>query len=138
MDDGTALAEALLGTARVLGARGDRNRRRGGGEGGDGRWCGRLSGRATRAFEVHDRVEVVVRDPASFGRPTRLVWRKRRWRAGTGAAPAGPGPRRSSISAPRWCRRCGMMACRHELARPVTGVTGLFGVCWWPVMNAVV
>lgn len=30
--------------------------------------------------EAHDRLDVEVRDLACFGRPVRLVWRKRRWR----------------------------------------------------------
>lgn len=30
--------------------------------------------------ETHDRMPVEIRDLACFGRPARLVWRKRRWR----------------------------------------------------------
>jgi transposase len=30
--------------------------------------------------EAHDRLEIEIRDLACFGRPARLVWRKRRWR----------------------------------------------------------
>ncbi|MDQ6836839.1 MAG: transposase family protein, partial [Actinomycetota bacterium] len=30
--------------------------------------------------EPHERMDVEVRDLACFGRPVRLVWRKRRWR----------------------------------------------------------
>jgi transposase len=79
MDDGIGLAEALLGlngfrvlavtetpgevvieietTTQVVGCRA----------------CG------TRAV-AHERMTVEVRDLACFGRPARLVWRKRRWR----------------------------------------------------------
>jgi transposase len=38
--------------------------------------CARCGVRA----EAHDRMEVYVRDLPCFGRPARLVWRKRRWR----------------------------------------------------------
>lgn len=34
--------------------------------------------------EVDERMDVEVRDLACFGRPTRLVWRKRRWRCSDG------------------------------------------------------
>ncbi len=37
------------------------------------------SGCGVRA-EAQDRADVEVRDLACFGRPVRLVWRKRRWR----------------------------------------------------------
>ena len=79
MSDGTGLVEVLLGldgfrvlnvlesddelvitietTARVAG-------------------CSSCGVRA----EAHDRVHVEIRDLACFGRPSRLVWRKRRWR----------------------------------------------------------
>lgn len=39
-------------------------------------WCVACGVRA----EVHDRNPVPVRDLPCFGRPARLVWRKRRWR----------------------------------------------------------
>jgi transposase len=38
--------------------------------------CGSCGTRAV----AHDRVPIAVRDLACFGRPARLVWRKRRWR----------------------------------------------------------
>lgn len=38
--------------------------------------CGSCGTRA----EAHDRMTVEIRDLACFGRPARLVWRKRRWR----------------------------------------------------------
>src|SRR5688500_12547793 len=37
------------------------------------------SGCGMRA-ESQDRIEVAIRDLSCFGRPARLVWRKRRWR----------------------------------------------------------
>jgi transposase len=141
VSDGTGLAEALLGlpgfrvlevvettaevvvrietTATFMGCAG----------------CG------TRA-QVHDRVEVAVRDLPCFGRPARLIWRKRRWRC-----------REPLCDRKTWTetsqhldaqvvltRRAGAEACRQvgELARPVSTVADEFGVCWWTVMNAVI
>ncbi|MGE0793947.1 MAG: transposase family protein [Acidimicrobiia bacterium] len=141
MNDGTGLAEALLGlpgfrvlevtetdvevivtietTATVVGCSG----------------CG------VRA-EAQDRVPVDVRDLSCFGRPARLRWIKRRWRC-----------RESLCEHKTWTeqaehldaqvvltRRAGAEACRQvgELARPVSKVAEEFGVCWWTVMNAVV
>ncbi|MBA3844943.1 MAG: ISL3 family transposase [Actinobacteria bacterium] len=95
----------------------------------------------TRA-EAHERKTVQIRDLACFGRPARLVWRKRRWRC-----------REELCDAKTWSegsehvdaqavitRRAGMEACRQvgENARPVSQVADEFGVCWWTVMNAVV
>jgi transposase len=92
--------------------------------------------------EVHDRVEVGVRDLPCFGRPARLIWRKRRWRC-----------REPLCDRKTWTetsehldaqvvltRRAGAEACRQvgELARPVSQVATEFGVCWWTVMNAVI
>jgi transposase len=141
MNDGTGLAEALLGlsgfrvlevhetpaevivtvetTAEVTG-------------------CRRCGVRA----EAHDRRRVHLRDLACFGRPARLVWIKRRWRC----------PDRD-CGARTWTERCdhvdaqavltrraGAEACRQvgEQARPVAQVAREFGVCWWTVMNAVI
>lgn len=141
MSDGTGVAEALLGlpgfrvlevvetsaelvvrvetTATLMGCAG----------------CG------TRA-EAHDRVEVAIRDLPCFGRPARLIWRKRRWRC-----------REPLCDRKTWTetsqhldaqvvltRRAGAEACRQvgELARPVSQVADEFGVCWWTVMNAVI
>jgi transposase len=39
-------------------------------------WCAACGTRA----EAHDRMPIEVRDLPCFGRPARLVWRKRRWR----------------------------------------------------------
>jgi hypothetical protein len=99
------------------------------------------AGCGTRA-EVHDRVEVAIRDLPCFGRPARLVWRKLRWRC-----------REPLCERKTWTetsqhldgqvvltRRAGAEACRQvgELARPVSTVADEFGVCWWTIMNAVI
>jgi len=141
VSDGTGLAEALLGlpgfrvlevfeTAEELVVRVETTATVTGCEG-----CG------VRA-EAQDRVEVAVRDLACFGRPARLVWRKRRWRC-----------REPLCERRTWTetsehldaqvvltRRAGAEACRQvgELARPVSKVAEELGVCWATVMNAVV
>lgn len=141
MNDGTGLAEALLGlpgfrvlevtetdvevivtvetAATVVGCEG----------------CG------VRA-EAQDRIPVDIRDLACFGRPARLRWIKRRWRC-----------REQLCDRKTWTeqvehldaqvvltRRAGAEACRQvgELARPVSKVAEELGVCWWTVMNAVI
>jgi len=101
-------------------------------------WCMRCGVRA----EAHDRISVEVRDLPCFGRPARLVWRKRRWRCREHVCDAKTWTETSShFDAQRIItRRAGMEACRQvgELARPVSQVANQFGVCWWTVMNAVV
>jgi len=141
MGDGTGLAEALLGLDgfRVLEVTETREEVVVGIEtmatvvG-----CGSCGTRA----EAQDRVEVAIRDLPCFGRPARLVWRKRRWRC-----------REPLCEAKTWTetsehldaqvvltRRAGAEACRQvgELARPVSKVAEEFGVCWWTVMHAVI
>ncbi len=87
MNDGTGLAEALLGLPgfRVLEVS----------ETPDELvvvvetttdWTGCASC-GTRAV-AHERMRVDVRDLACFGRPARLVWRKRRWRCAEPACEA--------------------------------------------------
>ena len=82
MDNGTGLAEALLGlegfrvlavseTADELVIRIETASEQTGCNG-----CG------TRAV-AHERMSVDIRDLACFGRPPRLVWSKRRWRCST-------------------------------------------------------
>ncbi len=141
MDDGNGLAEALLGldgfrvlevseapaelsieietTAEVAGC-----------------WsCG------TRA-EAHDRMTVVIRDLACFGRPVRLVWHKRRYRCVEPDCDAKTwtevSPEFSSRSV--LTLRAGVEACRQVgmNARPVAGLARELGVCWWTVMEAVI
>jgi transposase len=141
MNDGTGLAEALLGldgfrvlevnesdaevvitvetTADVVGC-----------------WqCG------VRA-EAKGRVAIDIRDLACFGRPARLRWIKRRWRCVDGDCDAKTWTERSRhVDAQAvLTRRAGAEACRQvgEEARAVSRVAAEFGVCWWTVMNAVI
>jgi len=101
-------------------------------------WCERC---ATCA-QAHDRMPIEIRDLACFGRPARLVWRKRRWRCVEDACDAKTWTEGSEhVDAQAvTTRRAGMEACRQvgENARPVSQVAAEFGVCWWTVMNAVV
>jgi transposase len=141
VSDGTGLAEALLGlpgfrvlevdettvevlivvetTAEVVG-------------------CLRCGTRAV----AHERMRVDVRDLPCFGRPARLVWRKRRWRCPEPECDAKTWTERSDVVDRQAVitRRAGAEACRQvgELARPVSKVAEELGVCWWTVMNAVV
>jgi transposase len=141
MSDGTGLAEALLGlpgfrvlevaeTAEELVIRIETTTSLVGCEG-----CG------TRA-QAHDRVEVAIRDLPCFGRPARLVWRKRRWRCREPRCDRKTWTERSEQLDAQvvLTRRAGAEACRQvgELARPVSKVAEEFGVCWWTIMNAVV
>lgn len=92
--------------------------------------------------EAQDRMSIEIRDLACFGRPTRLVWRKRRWRCREALCPVRTWTETSPAAMARqlitW--RAGLEACRQvgELARPVSTVAAEFGVCWWTVMNAVI
>ena len=92
--------------------------------------------------EAHDRMPVEIRDLACFGRPARLVWRKRRWRCVEPACDAKTWTEVSDHVDTQAVitRRAGMEACRQvgEHARAVSGVAAEFGVCWWTIMNAVV
>ena len=124
MSDGIGLAEALLGLDgfRVLevveiGRRArDHDRDRSPSSMGCAA-CG------TRA-EAHERMTVELRDLACFGRPARLVWRKRRWRCREDACDAKTWTERSEhVDAQAVItRRAGMEACRQvgENARPVS------------------
>ncbi len=141
MDDGTGLAEALLGldgfvvlavtestdelvvtvetTASIVG-------------------CTRCGTRA----EAHDRMRIDIRDLSCFGRPARLVWIKRRWRCVEVDCDARTWTEHSDHVDPQavLTRRAGAEACRQvgEEARPVSRVAAELGVCWWTVMNAVI
>jgi transposase len=99
------------------------------------------SGCGTRA-QSQDRVSVAVRDLPCFGRPARLVWRKRRWRCREPLCETKTWTERSEQLDAQvvLTRRAGAEACRQvgELARPVSRVAEEFGVCWWTVMNAVI
>jgi len=95
----------------------------------------------TRA-EAQDRMPIHIRDLPCFGRPTRLVWVKRRWRCREELCDARTWTEVSPVALSRqlitW--RGGVEACRQvgELARPVSTVAAEFGVCWWTIMNAVI
>lgn len=126
MDDGIGLAEALLGldgfrilgviegpdelvvtvetTTSVVGCRG----------------CG------CRA-ESQGRARIPVRDLACFGRPTRLVWVKRRWRCREQACGARTWTETSPVLDAQvvLTRRAGAEACRQVGAGPPR-------VQWWP------
>ena len=95
----------------------------------------------TRA-ESQDRMTVELRDLACFGRPARLVWRKRRWRCRDGDCHAKTWTERSPHVSARvlLTQRAGAEACRQvgECARPVAELAAELGVCWWTVMGAVI
>jgi transposase len=91
---------------------------------------------------AHERRPTAIRDLPCFGRPARLVWRKRRWRC-----PEAGCARKTWTETSEHLdaevvltRRAGAEACRQvgELARPVSKVAEELGVCWWTVMNAVI
>jgi len=141
VSDGTGLAEKLLGLDgfRVLEVR----------EGPDElvvtvetttavTGCGACGTRAV----AHERMPIAIRDLTCFGRPARLVWRKRRWRCPERDCMAKTWTERSDHVDAQvvLTRRAGAEACRQvgENARPVSGVAEEMGVCWWTVMNAVI
>lgn len=141
MQDGTGLAEALLGldgfrvlevsenpdelvirietTAVIVGCS----------------TCG------TRA-EAHERMVVELRDLPCFGRPARLVWHKRRWRCPESDCEAKTWTESAAGFSSRalLTRRAGMEVTRQvgENARPVAQLAEEMGVCWWTVMAAVI
>jgi transposase len=141
MNDGTGLAEALLGLSgvRVLEVRED-----------EFELVVTVESTATRVFctacgtlaQAQDRMPVDVRDLACFGRPARLVWVKWRWRCRESWCPAKTWTEQiEHLDAQTVItRRAGAEACRQvgENARPVSQVAAEFGVCWWTVMNAVI
>lgn len=100
--------------------------------------CGGCGHRA----ESQDRVDRHIRDLACFGRPSRLVWAKRRWRCRRSPCPAKTWTETSSEVSPRTVltRRAGWEMCRQvgANARPVAQLAREFGVEWWTVMNAVI
>ena len=141
MDDATGLAEALLGLDgfRVLAVS----------EGPDElvieiettvEWTACVSCGVPAI--AHERMPVAVRDLACFGRPARLVWRKRRWRCGDADCEAKTWTETSAQVSARVLlpRRAGAEACRQvgENARPVSELAEELGVCWWTVMGAVI
>ena len=91
--------------------------------------------------EAQDRTDVEIRDLACFGRPARLVWRKRRWRCVEPDCDARTWTEESPAVSARQVltRRAGVEACRQvgANARPVAGLARELGVSWWTVMDAV-
>lgn len=90
---------------------------------------------------AHGRADVGYRDLAAFGRPTRLRWRKRRYRCEERLCTIATW----SESSPAFSARCllthraGRECCRQVglNARPVAQMTRELGVCWDTVMDAV-
>ncbi len=91
--------------------------------------------------EAQDRMTVEYRDLAAFGRPARLVWRKRRWRC----RERGCSARTWTETSPAFSSRClltnraGLECCLQVglNARPVAQMARELGVCWDTVMAAV-
>ena len=77
-----------------------------------------------------------------FGRPARLVWRKRRWRCVDADCDAKTWTETSREFSTRalLTLRAGVETCRQvgENARPVAELADELGVCWWTVMAAVI
>ena len=99
--------------------------------------CGGCGVQAT----AHDRMEVEYRDLAVFGRPARLVWRKRRWSCEEPLCAVRTWTESSASFSSRCLltRRAGAEACRQvgRNARPVAQLADELGVCWHTVMAAV-
>jgi transposase len=91
---------------------------------------------------AHERRPVEVRDLPCFGRPARLVWRKRRWRCVDVDCDAKTWTETSPQFSTRalLTLRAGVETCRQvgENARPVAERADELGVCWWTVMAAVI
>jgi transposase len=90
---------------------------------------------------AQDRMAVEYRDLAAFGRPARLVWRKRRFRCEEPECPQ----RTWTETSPAFSARClltnraGLECCLQVglNARPVAQMARELGVCWDTVMAAV-
>jgi len=141
VSDGIGLAEKMLGLPglRVLEV-----------EEGVGEVMVRVESVRAKAFcpscrrraQAQDRIEVQLRDAHCFGRPTRLVLSKRRWRCRQ------PGCVRKTWTepvngvAPRQVLtvRAGFEVCRQvgQLCRPVASVADEYGVAWDTAWAAVV
>jgi transposase len=91
--------------------------------------------------EAQDRIAVDIRDLPAFGRPARLVWRKRRWRCREPLCAARTWTETSEHVSSRavLTMRAGAEACRQvgENTRPVSELADELGVCWWTIMTAV-
>jgi transposase len=141
VDDGSGLAEALLGLSgfRVVTVSET-----------PGELVVLIETNADRAAcascgtwaQAHERMEVSIRDLPCFGRAARLVWRKRRWRCVDADCDARTWTETSVHVSARvlLTHRAGAEACRQvgENARPVAELAEEMGVCWWTVMGAVI
>jgi transposase len=91
--------------------------------------------------EAQDRMTVDIRDLPCFGRPARLVWRKRRWRCRELLCPARTWTEICAQVSTRavLTMRAGAEACRQvgRNARPDSELADELGVCWWTIMTAV-
>lgn len=89
----------------------------------------------------HGRVAVTYHDLPAFGRPTRLVWRKRRYRCMEPACMVETWTERSELLGSRCIltRRAGVWCCREVgvNACSVSKVARELGVAWHTVMDAV-
>ena len=101
-------------------------------------WCRACGVRAA----IKDRPRVELVDLPCFGRPSRLVWRKHRWRCPEPACPQGRG-RSSTRASPRpgWRSPTGprRWATKQvgKLGRPVSNVADELGCDWHTVNDAV-
>ena len=90
---------------------------------------------------AHDRMAVAYRDLPAFGRPVRLVWRKRRFRCDEQLCEASTWTETSPLLASRCVltRRAGLECCLQvgANARPVAQLARELGVAWHTVMDAV-
>lgn len=92
--------------------------------------------------KAHDRTDIQLRDLHCFGRPVRLVLKKRRWRCTTKGCLKKTWTERISGIAPRQLltQRAGAEATRQvgQLCRSVRSVAAEYGVGWDTLMSAVV
>ena len=92
--------------------------------------------------KAHDRTEIQLRDLHCFGRPVRLVLKKRRWRCTTKGCLKRTWTEKIAGIAPRQLltQRAGAEATRQvgQLCRSVRSVAAEYGVGWDTLMSAVV
>lgn len=104
---------------------------------GEAMFCRSCGSRA----EAQDRMPVPLRDLPCFGRPVRLVWRKRRWRCPEPWCGNRTWTEECEAARPRllMTARAGVEVTRQvgELARPVSSVARENGLAWGTVMSAV-
>jgi transposase len=90
---------------------------------------------------AHDRMPVEYRDLPAFGRPVRLIWRKRRWRCEEPSCGSCTWTETSPLLSARCLltRRAGLECCLQVgvNARSVAQMARELGVSWHTVMNAV-